>query len=190
MKCNISHQLISICMAFLCIMSSLTFKINTDHSKQSLHKKEGTHHQDSPVQKDSVLFLVDGKITSFKLNGTIQTIDDNVKNAAALTIQKLELDLKTNDKIELCFSKGSAEKPILVSSINYDGKSGKTDSSWNVKKENSEEKVEYEELGTVSNPSDTISNWDNLSFGDISQDANIISSKNNQSTTCFEKVLN
>ena len=105
MKCTISKQLITICMALLCIMSSISLKINVDEKietkvSESLEKTSGG--------PDKIYYVADDNVCGFSIKYKGKTeytpIPYNA-NAPFGEVQTHDLTLKRGDEIKICVKK-------------------------------------------------------------------------------------
>ena len=180
MKCTISYQCISICMALLCIMSTLSVSINVDKNKERLIENTST------LQNNNVLFVADDITNSFKVNNI--SIDIKV-GAAWNELQQLTVALKSGDKVEFCVSNvnglrsDSGNPAMFVCQIKYGSNlSVVSDKTWIV---NDEASVE---LGSVSNPTND-AGWKSINYGSIPGSAKLIWNKDKTIRSCFIKIL-
>lgn len=179
MKCFKSNKSISIFMALICIMSSLSFKINVDKKETILSESKQIN---SPAS--NVFFVADDVVNSFKVNNKPVPTKPNT---TWFELQQVNVDLKSGDWLEFCISNGSGQRSdsgnpaMFVCTIYYGNKSISTDKTWRVSNE------ESEELASVSNPVNN--GWKGINYGPIIKDAKLIWNKYKTNSSCFVVIL-
>ena len=193
MKCNLSNQLITICMALLCIMSSLSLKINFDEKIESKVSKSLEKTSEGP---DYIYYAVDYYVCglSIKYKGkTTYTPIPFKANAPYGVDQTLDVSLKPGDEIRICVDNRfgmrntSSDLPMFVCTIKYKTENRKHDILVNTSQDDfwKANGDKPQKMASVVDPK----TWGDFKFNNIDKNADLIWDKKNSDRVWFFIIL-